>query len=131
MFRLGTVLTKMGREFIMRGKMPEDYACCVIRDEDMSEWADSERPLLVFVDGKPAPTCEEVQAKRHELENAERWRLLREERDQLLKKTDYLMSPDYPHTEEQRKAWAAYRQALRDLPSATTDPAAVVWPVLG
>lgn len=31
-------------------------------------------------------------------------------------------------TQEQAVAWAAYAQALRDLPDITDDPAAPVWP---
>lgn len=40
---------------------------------------------------------------------------LRAERDRRISVTDYLMTPDYPLTEEQRAAWSAYRQALRDI----------------
>lgn len=35
---------------------------------------------------------------------------------------------DAPLTADQRADWATYRQALRDLPGVTTDPALVVWP---
>lgn len=57
------------------------------------------------------------------------WRVLRVERDLRLDASDQMMAPDRGLTDEQRAAWAAYRQALRDLPSSTTDPWAVVWPV--
>lgn len=37
-------------------------------------------------------------------------------RQQLLDASDWRMLPDSPLTPDQRAAWAAYRQALRDLP---------------
>ena len=54
---------------------------------------------------------------------------LRENRNQLLDKTDRYATIDYPHpTEEAKQAWLDYRQALRDLPANTTDPENPVWP---
>ena len=49
---------------------------------------------------------------------------LRRQRNQLLAETDYLALADVTLTDEMR----AYRQALRDLPANTVDPANVVWP---
>ena len=49
-------------------------------------------------------------------------------RDNLLKACDYRMMPDYPCSEESRAAWAAYRQALRDLPQQDGFPETVEWP---
>ena len=50
---------------------------------------------------------------------------LRAERNRLLAETDYFGMPDVTMTDEMR----AYRQALRDLPANTADPANPVWPV--
>jgi uncharacterized protein involved in exopolysaccharide biosynthesis len=50
---------------------------------------------------------------------------LRRQRDQLLTETDYLALADSTLTDEMR----SYRQALRDLPANTVDPANPVWPV--
>lgn len=36
-------------------------------------------------------------------------------RNDLLAKSDYLLMPDYPITDEEREKWTAYRQELRDL----------------
>ena len=49
---------------------------------------------------------------------------LRRERNRLLAETDYLALVDSTLTDEMR----AYRQALRDLPANTEDPANPVWP---
>jgi uncharacterized protein involved in exopolysaccharide biosynthesis len=50
---------------------------------------------------------------------------LRRQRNQLLTETDYLALSDSTLTDEM----TAYRQALRDLPANTVDPANPVWPV--
>ena len=50
---------------------------------------------------------------------------LRSKRNQLLTETDYLALADSTLTDEMR----SYRQALRDLPANTVDPANPVWPV--
>lgn len=77
----------------------------------------------------PKPTLEELTTRRDQLVVEQKWEKLREERDKRLAQTDYLFSSDYPHpTEETKQAWVDYRQALRDLPANTTDPANPVWP---
>ena len=50
---------------------------------------------------------------------------VRIKRNQLLAETDYLALSDSTLTDEMR----TYRQALRDLPANTTNPANPVWPV--
>ena len=59
------------------------------------------------------------------IELEESLKKLRIERNRLLAETDYLALADSTLTDEVR----AYRQALRDLPANTTDPANPVWPV--
>ena len=39
-------------------------------------------------------------------------------RDRLLAASDWTQMPDSPLTDEQRAAWAQYRQALRDAPAS-------------
>ena len=41
--------------------------------------------------------------------------LLRIKRDELLKKCDFYLMPDYPISETEREQWRTYRQALRDI----------------
>jgi len=50
---------------------------------------------------------------------------LRQRRNQLLTETDYLGLPDLGGFSAEM---TAYRQALRDLPANTVDPANPVWP---
>lgn len=77
------------------------------------------------------PTLEEIQSKwNDELIYKLQLDKLREERDTALIKTDKYTVPDWPHsTPEVRQAWLDYRQALRDLPDVTEDPANPIWPV--
>jgi tyrosyl-tRNA synthetase len=51
---------------------------------------------------------------------------LREERDKLLAESDWTQNRDVILSNDAE--WAAYRQALRDLPANTTDPTNPVWP---
>ena len=71
-------------------------------------------------------TAERVleEQKRAELAAKLPMQQLRAERDRLLAETDWWVLPDRTATTEQ----LAYRQALRDLPANTTDPANPVWP---
>ena len=73
------------------------------------------------------PTAEELAAQAAYMENeypADCLRRLRNQRNELLAETDYLALSDVTMTDEMR----TYRQALRDLPANTADPANPVWP---
>lgn len=50
---------------------------------------------------------------------------IRAERDRLIAACDWAMMPDAPTDKE---AWAAYRQALRDVPQQSLFPFDPVWP---
>ena len=65
-----------------------------------------------------------VDAAAAELVTENVWSDLRSKRNQLLAETDYLALADHTLSADM----TAYRQALRDLPSNTTDPANPVWP---
>ena len=55
---------------------------------------------------------------------------LRSNRDNILKQSDWVVSvSDSPLSQDKIDEWKMYRQALRDLPTATEDPANPVWPV--
>ena len=66
--------------------------------------------------GYDKPTATALQAKIDELNAAEPMRLLRVERDKRLAACDWRASSDLTLSSE----WAAYRQALRDLPSTAS-----------
>ena len=66
-----------------------------------------------------------VDAAAAELVTENAWIGLRSKRNQLLAETDYLALSDVTLSADMR----TYRQALRDLPGNTSDPANPTWPV--
>ena len=90
---------------------------------------------LEWLDSTTKPTESDINAKIAELDAAEPMRLLREERNSLLRETDWTQNDDVP-TETQTK-WQTYRQQLRDLPATASpklnseyelDDSSVTWP---
>ena len=88
------------------------------------EWLDS---------GQTKPTETEVNNKIAALDAAEPARLLRQERDKRIAKSDWMGNSDVTMS----SAWTTYRQALRDLPASATpkldssydlDLTSVTWP---
>lgn len=75
-------------------------------------------------EGQSRPTNAEINAEVSRLTAAEPLRLLRAERDRLLAATDWWGVSDRTMSD----AETAYRQALRDLPANTSDPATPSWP---
>lgn len=64
---------------------------------------------------------------------AEAFETLRAERDKRIAVTDYLMTVDYPLSDESKAKAMAYRQALRDLPEQEGAPwmgTTIPWPEL-
>ena len=104
---------KPGAQWTLRGK---EYSGL--------EWQDS---------SQTKPTETEVNSKISSLDSAEPMRLLREERDKRIAKTDWRASSDLTVSD----AWKTYRQALRDLPASASpsldsnydlDLTSVTWP---
>ena len=107
------IALKPGAQWVLRG---DDYTGL--------EWLDSKQTQ---------PTETEINSKISELDNAEPMRLLREERDKRIAKTDWRASSDLTVSD----AWKTYRQALRDLPASASpklnsdyelDLTSVTWP---
>ena len=92
------------------------------------EWLDS---------GVTIPTESELNTKVAELDAAEPMRLLRKERNQLLSKTDWMVTRSIETGVAMSNDWKTYRQALRDLPASSSpsldeyydlDLTSVTWP---
>ena len=88
---------------------------CNIRGDVYSgiEWLDKAQGI---------PTEEEVNAKLSELQAAEPFKLLREERDRRLTACDWVVAKHTEHGKMVPEDWKRYRQALRDLPSISYRP---------
>ncbi|WP_337883016.1 tail fiber assembly protein [Chromobacterium haemolyticum] len=54
---------------------------------------------------------------------------LRMRRTMLLRESDWTQMPDVVLSAEQKAAWQAYRQKLRDLPESITDIQRITWPM--
>ena len=72
------------------------------------------------------PTDEEIQTEVDRLIADLPWEELRNNRSRLLAETDWTQGADVPVGI--KTTYQSYRQALRDLPANTTDPANPVWP---
>ena len=58
---------------------------------------------------------------------ANQWQIVEQERNAKLYSCDWTQLVDAPLTEEQKTAWQAYRQALRDV-TQQSDPFEIIWP---
>ena len=56
------------------------------------------------------------------------FKILRETRDLLLNQSDWTRMDDNQLSSDKKAEWAIYRQALRDLPANTADPANPTYP---
>ena len=107
----------MNQELILLGDAYSDLrpgASFVLRGSEL-EWLD---------ENTTPPTQEEAEERLTELRAQVPWNELRQQRNRLIAETDYLALSDATLTDEM----STYRQALRDLPANTTDPANPVWP---
>ena len=52
----------------------------------------------------------------------------RQKRDRLIAATDYLVTPDYPISDDRLAKIKIYRQALRDIPEQPGFPRTITWP---
>ena len=92
---------------------------------EMRENADRTDFSLTWFDTEQTePTKAEINAERTRLVALQPWNELRSKRNQLLAETDYLALYDVTMSDEMK----TYRQALRDLPANTSDPANPTWP---
>ncbi|HCE1515538.1 TPA: phage tail assembly chaperone [Vibrio parahaemolyticus] len=62
--------------------------------------------------------------------SSQRWSQVREQRDKLLRETDWALTIDSPVDAETIEALKIYRQSLRNIPQDYTDPESVIWPQL-
>ena len=74
----------------------------------------------ITIEAIPQPTEEEIAEQKAQS--------VRAQRDRLLSQTDYLVSGDYPLSDDDLSAVKTYRQVLRDLPEQEGFPDSVVWP---
>jgi len=113
-------------------------ALTILRPDSSWNLDGSEYSGLEWLDGGATiPTESELNTKVAELDAAEPMRLLREERNQLLSETDWMVTRSIETGVAMSNDWKTYRQALRDLPASSSpsldeyynlDITSVTWP---
>lgn len=78
--------------------------------------------IAITIEEIPQPTKEEIAEQKAQS--------VRAQRDHLLSQTDYLVSGDYPLSDDDLAAVKVYRQALRDVPAQAGFPDDIEWPAL-
>jgi len=71
--------------------------------------------------------CAEIAAQEAEAAGPD-WSGVQAQRNTLLSRCDWTQVNDAPLTEQEKTAWVAYRQQLRDITSTFNHPQDVVWP---
>ena len=96
-----------------------------LRPGEKFNWQGEDYANLVWEDTTSKPSESDINAKYDAIIADSAWRQLRWRRDGMLYDCDWTQNADAPGD---TAAWATYRQALRDLPANTSDPADVNWP---
>jgi hypothetical protein len=78
-------------------------------------------------DTQPAKTAFEQMVEYRARKDAEQAKAVRQDRDNLLAKTDWTQAKDI--ADSVSTSWVTYRQALRDVPSQALFPWIIEWPV--
>ena len=90
---------------------------------ELGEW---EELISIYYNEKQKRLDAELAAQEAAEAARDYWAEFRGIRDELLMQSDWTQLADVSLTEEQKIAWAIYRQELRDLPENTTDPKPMV-----
>lgn len=111
----------------------KEFNCYLIVDAPRPELSNTQRfgaPIFTIKGDTVERTYEVVELSAEEIEQrtADQAESIRSDRAQRLADCDWTQLSDAPLTEEQKTAWAAYRQALRDIPQQAGFPWEVVWP---
>ena len=106
-----------------------DYVAVLTRNYPDAEWSlnGDDYSGLVWHSDTPKPTKADLDAAWPAVRDSLAWDRVRAERDRLLAASDWTQVADAP---VDAAAWAAYRQALRDVPQDYATPDAVVWPTI-
>lgn len=106
-------------EVLVRIRPGAKWKVTDIHDYKTLEWID---------ENQTKPTLEELTNNHEQLVAAQPLKNLREERNRRLAEVDWVFVEDVQLSDENYKAWVAYRKALRELPSTTEDTENPIWP---
>lgn len=109
------MITEAAWELCNAAEVDEEKRNYFYHENDDGDW------VFVWESSVTQPfTLSQLETKADELWVAEAAIRLRKERDILLKECDWTQGEDVPAAI--KSAWTTYRQALRDLPSNTSNP---------
>ena len=95
-------------------------------------WSDASNKiyanLVIHDDQYGMPTQASLEAELASRQAAHPWRVVRGNRDDLLRDSDWTAVTDSALGGAEQTAWAEYRQELRDIPQTYDDAESVVWP---
>ena len=115
-----------------------DYSTVLLKNYLGTKWKmedATDYDTLEWYDETSKPSKDDLDTKLTELQNAEPYRLLREERNRLIAETDWTQGRDIILSND--TDWKTYRQALRDLPAKSNpklnsmgelDMTSITWP---
>lgn len=115
---------------ITEGKYPEGSALAEVIQANAPVWQ-VERHALVSIASNAGSIAALVAKQAQEsvnqsvLSDAE---VARNKRNTLLALSDWTQVADYPYSAESQKAWAIYRQQLRDITTQVGFPTGIMWP---
>jgi hypothetical protein len=101
-------------------------ATATVVDEDIGD-GQKRGPETVGVVGQAVTVTRTAVAKTEE-DILNDWDRFRTERNAKLTESDWTQGNDSPLSDEDKTSWETYREALRDLPANTDDPANPTWP---
>lgn len=103
-------------------KSPNNSPNTLSKYSELAQWCNSNNAMIVdrgdYYEVVPVP----------EPTNDELARIVRGNRNAKLSATDYLLTSDYPISEENLEEVKVYRQALRDITEHPGFPKDVIWP---
>ncbi len=95
-------------------------------------WSDASNKiysnLVIHDDQYDMPSQASLEAELASRQAAHPWRVVRGNRDDLLRDSDWTAVTDSALGGAEQTAWAEYRQELRDIPQTYDDAESVVWP---
>jgi hypothetical protein len=105
---------------------PYEYSYYTGVEEVHGKWYTKYSVGPVFTDNDEGTALQQMTAYRAR-KDAEQAKIVREDRDALLTKTDWTQAKDI--ADSVSASWTTYRQALRDVPSQPLFPWVIEWPV--
>ena len=113
----------------------KEFSDYVIGDWELFDSLDGNGPIIsVWNRSEDEPTNAEILVFQSTHEDTiieeNKWIIIRSERDELLKASDYTQVADIPFDQTTKDAWLSYRVNLRNIPADFTNADDVIFPTI-